>query len=173
MLSPTWGVYSGYELCERLAVRPGSEEYLNSEKYEYRPRDWAAYEEGGERAGQSLAPYLRRLNDIRRAHPALHRLRNLRFHYVPDDSLIAFSKREQLPDGRDDTVIVVVNLDPHGTRESVVSLNMPELGLDWDDSFVVHDELSGDSWRWGQHNFVRLDPTVEPAHIFTLRRGTG
>jgi starch synthase (maltosyl-transferring) len=173
MLSPTWGVYSGYELCERLAVRPGSEEYLNSEKYEYRPRDWAAYEEGGERAGQSLAPYLRRLNEIRRAHPALHRLRNLRFHYVPDDSLIAFSKREQLPDGRDDTVIVVVNLDPHGTRESVVSLNMPELGLDWDDSFVVHDELSGDTWRWGQHNFVRLDPTVEPAHIFTLQRGTG
>ena len=82
MLSPTWGVYSGYELFEHVAVRPGSEEYLDSEKYQYRPRDWAAYEPGGPREGQSLAPYLTRLNAIRRAHPALHRLRNLRFHWV-------------------------------------------------------------------------------------------
>ncbi|MEQ7006390.1 alpha-1,4-glucan--maltose-1-phosphate maltosyltransferase [Actinopolymorpha sp. B17G11] len=184
MLSPTWGVYSGFELCEHLALRPGSEEYLDSEKYQYRPRDWSAYEPGGDREGQSIMPYLRQLNDIRRAHPALQRLRNLRFHHVPDDSLLVFSKRGQLPDGdhtdgqRDsahsgaaDTVIVAVNLDPHGTRESVVSLTMPDLGLDWHDTFVVHDELTGETWRWGQHNYLRLDPAVQPAHILSLRRG--
>jgi starch synthase (maltosyl-transferring) len=184
MLSPTWGVYSGFELCEHLALRPGSEEYLDSEKYQYRPRDWAAYEPGGEREGQSIMRYLRQLNDVRRAHPALQRLRNLRFHYVPDDSLLVFSKREQLPDGADtdgqrdsadgrgaDTVIVAVNLDPHGIRESVVSLTMPDLGLDWHDTFVVHDELTGQTWRWGQHNYLRLDPAVQPAHILSLRRG--
>ncbi|HZC26216.1 MAG TPA: alpha-1,4-glucan--maltose-1-phosphate maltosyltransferase [Actinopolymorphaceae bacterium] len=182
-LSPTWGVYSGFELCEHLALRPGSEEYLDSEKYQYRPRDWAAYEPGGEREGQSIAPFIRRLNEIRREHPALQRLRNLRFHYVPDDNLLVFSKREQLggadtgtdDDGgggmRDDTVLVVVNLDPHGTRESVVSLTMPDLGLDWNDTVIVHDELTGDTWRWGQHNYIRLDPSVAPAHILTLRRG--
>jgi starch synthase (maltosyl-transferring) len=178
MLSPTWGVYSGFELCEHLALRPGSEEYLDSEKYQFRPRDWAAYEPGGAREGQSIMPYLRQLNDIRRAHPALQRLRNLRFHHVPDDSLLVFSKRELVPadrEGRaagvDDTVIVAVNLDPHGTRESVVSLTMPDLGLDWHDTCVVHDELTGDTWRWGQHNYIRLDPAVQPAHILSLRRG--
>ena len=76
LLSPSYGVYSGYELFEHVAVRPGSEEYLDSEKYQYRPRDWAA----AERTGESLAPYLTQLNEIRRAHPALHRLRNLHFH---------------------------------------------------------------------------------------------
>ncbi len=170
--SPTYGVYAGFELYEHVALRPGSEEYLDSEKYQYRPRDWAAYERGGDKEGQSLAPYLTRLNEIRRRHPALQRLRNLRFHYIPDDSMIVFSKREQLSDGRDDTVIVVLNLDPHGTRESTVSLNMPDIGMDWHDQFVVVDELTGDTWRWGQHNYVRLDPGYEPAHILTVRRGS-
>ncbi|GAB3424835.1 alpha-1,4-glucan--maltose-1-phosphate maltosyltransferase [Flindersiella endophytica] len=174
MSSPTWGVYSGYELFEHVALRPGSEEYLDSEKYQYRPRDWAAYEPGGTHAGESLGPYLRRLNEIRRRHPALQRLRNLRFHHVPDDQLLVFSKHEPVtgakPEGNPDTVIVVINLDPHGTRESVVSLTMPDLGMDWHDTFVVQDELSGATWSWGQHNFVRLDPSVEPAHILTIRR---
>ncbi|WP_020579299.1 alpha-1,4-glucan--maltose-1-phosphate maltosyltransferase [Actinopolymorpha alba] len=173
-LSPTWGVYSGFELCEHLALRPGSEEYFDSEKYQFRPRDWPAYEPGRPHEGQSIAPYIRALNEIRRRHPALQRLRNLRFHYVPDDSLLVFSKRELLPDDtggvRDDTVIVVVNLDPHATRESVVSLTMPDLGMNWQDSFVVHDELTGDTWRWGQHNYIRLDPSVQPAHILKVSR---
>ena len=189
--SPTWGVYSGFELCEHLALRPGSEEYLDSEKYQYRPREWAAYEPGGDRDGQSITPFLRRLNEIRRAHPALQRLRNLRFHHVPDDHLLVFSKRVQAAgdlgahgedargagvdtgvDARDDTVIVVINLDPHEPRESVLSLSMPDLGLDWHDTAVVHDELTGGTWRWGEHNYIRLDPAVTPAHILTLRRGT-
>ena len=172
MLSPTWGVYSGFELCEHLALRPGSEEYLDSEKYQYRPRDWAAYEPGGGRESESIAPYIRRLNEIRREHPALQRLRNLRFHHVPDDHLLVFSKRDVRPDGTDDTVIVALNLDPHATHESVVSLTMPDLGLDWHDSFIVQDEVTGNLWRWSQNNYLRLDPGSEPAHILTVRRGT-
>ena len=166
MASPSWGVYSGYELFEHVAVRPGSEEYLDSEKYQYRPRDWAA----AEREGRSLAPYLTRLNDVRRRHPALQWLRNLRFHHVDNDGIMAFSKRRRLPDGREDTVIVVVNLDPHAVREATVALDMPALGLDWPDHFSVYDELSGATYLWGQYNYVRLDPYWEPAHIFTVRR---
>src|SRR5205807_6205559 len=85
MLSPTWGVYSGYELCEHVAVRPGSEEYLDSEKYQYRPRDWDT--------PGSLAPLLTKLNAIRRAHPALQQLRYLRWHHPDNEQIIAFSKR--------------------------------------------------------------------------------
>ncbi|MGH8774033.1 MAG: alpha-1,4-glucan--maltose-1-phosphate maltosyltransferase [Jiangellaceae bacterium] len=165
MLSPTWGVYSGYELFEHVAARPGSEEYLDSEKYQYRPRDWASYQPGGMRDGQSLAPYITRLNEIRRAHTALRRLRNLRFHHVDDPDVVCFSRHEA-----DDIVIIVVNLDPHATREATVSLDMPAIGFDWHETFAAHDELSGQSFQWGQHDYVRLDPAVEPAHVLVARR---
>ncbi|MBG0815297.1 alpha-1,4-glucan--maltose-1-phosphate maltosyltransferase [Planomonospora sp. ID82291] len=170
--APTWGVYAGYELGENVPVRPGSEEYLDSEKYQYRPRDWVR----AEQEGRSLAPFLTRLNLLRRAHPALQELRNLRFHSVDHPDLICLSKR--LPGARDtatrrhgagDVVLAVVNLDPHHTHEATVSLDMPALGLDWQDEFVVDDELSGESYRWRQSNYVRLDPHVQPAHVFTLR----
>jgi starch synthase (maltosyl-transferring) len=161
MMSPSWGVYSGYELFEHVAVRPGSEEYLDSEKYQYRPRDWA----GAERDGRTLAPYLTRLNELRRAHPALKRIRNLRWHSADNQQIIAWSKREG-----DDIVLVVVNLDPHAVREATLSLDMPALGLDWSDPIEVHDELSGATYRWGQNNYVRLDPFAEPAHVLTVRR---
>ena len=164
MLSPTWGVYSGYELFEHVAVRPGSEEYLDSEKYQYRPRDWT----GAQREGNSLAPYLTTLNRVRREHPALHRLRNLRFHRTDSDAVTCFSKSQGSgPDA--DRVLVVVNLDPHAVRETLVHLDLPALGLDWSDRFGVYDELSGGAWEWGEHNYVRLDPFVEPAHVFTVR----
>jgi starch synthase (maltosyl-transferring) len=164
LLSPTWGMYSGFELCENVPVRPGSEEYLDSEKYAFRPRDWAA----AERGPNGIAPFIRRLNLIRRSHPALHWLRNLRFHYVDQPGLICFSKRS----GRDaDTVLAVVNLDPYQPREATVWLDMPELGVDDRSQFVVTDELTGESYRWGQVNYVRLDPATAPAHIFTVTPG--
>jgi starch synthase (maltosyl-transferring) len=163
--SPTWGVYSGFELYEHVAVRPGSEEYLHSEKYEYRPRDWAA----AEREGRSLAPYLRRLNEIRAAHPALRRLRNLTVHHVPDPAMLAFSKREALPGGGDDVVLVVANLDTTTARESVVELDLAALGLPESATFGVHDEISGERWRWQQRNYVRLDPADEPVHILHVQ----
>jgi len=164
LLSPTWGVYSGYELCENVPVRPGSEEYLDSEKYAYRLRDWKE----AEREPGGIAPFLTRLNMIRRFHPALHWLRNLRFHYVDQPSMICFSKRSK----RDaDTVLVVVNLDPYQPREATVWLDMTALGVDDRSQFVVTDELTGESYRWGQANYVRLDPATTPAHIFTVTTG--
>ncbi len=168
MLSPSWGMYSGYELYEHVALRPGSEEYENSEKYAYRPRDWAA----AEREGRSLAPYIRRLNEIRRQHPALHQLRNLRFHGADDPAMMVFSKAVGLGDGDGDVILVVVNLDPHAARETTVRLDLPQLGADWGDRLTVTDELTGASYDWGQDNYVRLDSYWEPAHIFSVRRSS-
>ncbi|MFE9000785.1 alpha-1,4-glucan--maltose-1-phosphate maltosyltransferase [Streptomyces sp. NPDC007875] len=161
-LSPTWGVYAGYELCENTPVRAGSEEYLDSEKYQLRPRDWAA----AEREGRTITPLLARLNRLRRRHPALRRLRNLRFHHADNDSVIVYSKR-----AGDSCVLTVVNLDPHHTQEATVSLNMPELGLEWHESVPVRDELTGETYHWGRDNYVRLEPgrEVAPAHVLSLR----
>ena len=159
--SPSWGVYAGFELFEHVALQPGREEYLDSEKFQVRVRDW----ESADASGHTLRPFLTRLNEIRRAHPALQQLRNLTVHSSDDDAIVVFSKT-----GGDDTVIVVVNVDPHATRETTLHLDMPALGMDWHDQFVVHDEVSGESWTWGERNYVRLDPYVEPAHILTVRR---
>jgi len=136
-------------------VRPGSEEYLDSEKYQYRPRDWSQ---------PSLAPYLTRLNELRREHPSLQWLTNTTFHTTDDDAVMAWSKTT----GKD-TVLVVLSLDPHGTRETTVRIDLPAMGLDWDDQLHVHDEVTGADYIWGQANYVRLDPFVEPAHVFTVR----
>jgi len=165
LMSPSWGVYSGYELFEHLPVREGSEEYLDSEKYQLRPRDY----DRAIREGRSLAPYLAHLNRLRNAHPALQQLRNLRFHHVDNENLLAFSKRD---DETGDTVIVVVALNPYSVQEGITSLDMPALGLDWNDRMVVHDEMGGGTsdYEWGQVNFVRLDPHVEPAHVLVVRR---
>jgi starch synthase (maltosyl-transferring) len=164
-LSPTWGVYSGYELCENTPVREGSEEYLDSEKYQLRPRDWAR----AEAEGRSIAPLITHLNRLRRRHPALQYLRNLRFHASDNDSIIVYSKRVRTPEGSHDTVVVVVNLDPYHTREATVSLNMPELGLDWHETVPVRDELTGETYQWGRDNYVRLEPGSRPAHVLSLR----
>ncbi|MGY1825049.1 alpha-1,4-glucan--maltose-1-phosphate maltosyltransferase [Blastococcus sp. SYSU DS0541] len=161
MMSPTWGVYSGFELFEHVAVKPGSEEYLDSEKYVLRPRDWA----GAEASGRSLAPYLRRLNEVRRAHPALQQLRTLRFHQVDNPNLLCFTKTDP---GSDDAVLVVVNLSSRDTQIGTTALDLPALGLDWHERFGVTDELTGARYDWGQFNYVELDPHREPAHVFAL-----
>jgi starch synthase (maltosyl-transferring) len=161
MMSPTWGVYSGFELYEHVAVRPGSEEYLDSEKYQLRPRDWAA----AEASGRSLAPYLRRLNEVRRRHPALQQLRTLHFHPVDNPNLLCFTKTDP---GSADAVLVVVNLSSHHTQIGTTALDLPVLGLDWHERFSVTDELSGARYDWGQFNYVELDPYREPAHVFSI-----
>ncbi|MFJ4643107.1 alpha-1,4-glucan--maltose-1-phosphate maltosyltransferase [Streptomyces bobili] len=160
-LSPSWGIYSGYELCENTPVKEGSEEYLDSEKYQLRPRDW----EAAAREGRTIAPLITRLNEIRRAHPALRQLRNLHFHDADQDAVIAYSKRSG-----SNTVLVVVNLDPHHTQEATVSLDMPQLGLDWHESVPVRDELTGETYYWGRANYVRLEPGTRPAHVLTVLR---
>ncbi|MYS07548.1 alpha-1,4-glucan--maltose-1-phosphate maltosyltransferase [Streptomyces sp. adm13(2018)] len=159
-LSPSWGMYAGYELCEGTAVRDGSEEYLDSEKYQLRPRDW----ESAERAGRTITPLITTLNRIRRRHPALRRLRNITFHDADNPQVIAYSKRSG-----SNIVLVVVNLDPHHTQEATLSLDMPELGLDWHETVPVRDELTGETYHWGRASYVRLEPGVTPAHVLVLR----
>ncbi|MEV4863887.1 alpha-1,4-glucan--maltose-1-phosphate maltosyltransferase [Streptomyces ossamyceticus] len=160
-LSPTWGVYSGYELCENTPLKPGSEEYLDSEKYQLRPRDWTT----AEREGRTIAPLIGKLNEIRRRSPALRQLRDLHFHHADQEAVIIYSKR-----AGSNTVLVVVNLDPHHTQEATVSLDMPRLGLDWHESVLVRDELTGEVYTWGRSNYVRLEPGRTPAHVLTILR---
>jgi starch synthase (maltosyl-transferring) len=178
MLSPTWGVYSGYELCENVPLLPGSEEYLDSEKYQYRPRDWE-HADSIPAPQEDISPFITRLNLLRRAHPALHLLRNLRFHHSDRPEILCFSKSTGSAGGEggqsvkktSDTVLVVVNLDPHHPQEATVWLDTATLGINPGEEFVVTDELSGRSYRWGQANYVRLDPAMTPAHIFTVSSG--
>ncbi|QCD58333.1 alpha-1,4-glucan--maltose-1-phosphate maltosyltransferase [Streptomyces hawaiiensis] len=160
-LSPTWGIYSGYELCENTPLKEGGEEYLDSEKYQLRHRDWTT----AEREGRTLTPLLTRLNTIRRQNPALQQLRDIHFHNADQEAVIAYSKRKG-----SNTVLVVANLDPHHTQEATVSLDMPQLGLDWHESVPVRDELTGETYHWGRANYVRLEPGHRPAHVFSVLR---
>ena len=125
------------------------------------PRDFAA----AIADGRSLAPFIAKLNRIRREHPALQQLRDLRFHSVDNDQLIAFSKRD--PD-TGDTVLVVVTVDPHETQEATVTLALDALGMTWDAGMTVRDLLTGAEYPWGERNYVRLDPHAQPAHIFVV-----
>ncbi len=160
-MSSSWGVYSGFELFEHRAVRPGSEEYLNSEKYELRPRDF----EGALAEGHSLEPFLARLNEIRRNHPALRQLRTIKFHSIDNDALLAFSKFDPVTG---DCVLVVVTLNAFGPEEATLRLDMPALGMEWYDRFWVRDEITGEEYQWGQSNYVRIDPVRAVAHVLNL-----
>ncbi|GLZ43400.1 alpha-1,4-glucan--maltose-1-phosphate maltosyltransferase [Actinokineospora sp. NBRC 105648] len=162
-MAPAWGVYAGYELYEHEAVHPGSEEYLDSEKYQLRPRDFA----GALADGRSLQPWITRLNAIRRAHPALQQLRTLRFHHIDNDALIAYSKTD--PESGD-TVFTIVTLDPNTPQEGTLWPDWEALGLDPDATHGAHDEVSGQTWQWGRGNYVRLDPWTSVAHIVHIRR---
>ncbi|PKQ32740.1 MAG: alpha-1,4-glucan--maltose-1-phosphate maltosyltransferase [Actinobacteria bacterium HGW-Actinobacteria-2] len=152
-LSPAWGVYSGFELFEHAALKPGGEEYLDSEKFEYRPRDFAAE--------PNLNLLIGRLNQIRREHPALQQLRQIHFLDAANDQVLAFVKT----DG-EDQVIVVCSLDPDQTIETVVGLDYGALGLA-PGPVTVRDELTGNTFTWGYDNFVRLPP-ANPAHILHI-----
>ena len=160
-MSPTWGVYSGYELFEHEAVKPGSEEYLDSEKYQLRPRDF----EAALAAGKSLEPFLTRLNDIRRWHPSLSQLRTIKFHHVDNEALLAYSKFDPVTG---DCVLVVVTLNAFGSEEGTLWLDMGALGLEPYDRFWVRDEITGDEYQWGQSNYVRIDPVRAVAHILNM-----
>jgi starch synthase (maltosyl-transferring) len=157
-LSPSYGIYSGYELYESTPLAPGREEYLDSEKFQLRPRDWL-HAEG------SLAPYLTRLNEVRHARPELQRLRGLQFHASDNPAVLVYSRQD--PATPDAAVIVVVNLDPLRAQETVVHLDWESLGWDEHTQLTVTDQLGvGATFTWGMHAYVRLDPTWEPAHVF-------
>jgi starch synthase (maltosyl-transferring) len=169
--SPSWGVYAGYELFEDVA-RPGSEENIDNEKYEYKPRDWAA----ADASGHTLAPYLTLLNGVRRAHPALAQLRNLTVHWSDDDAILVYAKHLDgafTPNGRPDTLIVVANVDPHSVRETMVHLDLEAIGLRPDEPFTVRDLVTGSRWTWGASNYVRLDAFTEPVHVLAVEPRKG
>ncbi|MBN6189862.1 DUF3416 domain-containing protein [Aneurinibacillus sp. BA2021] len=164
---PVYGVYAGYELFENVA-RPGSEENIDNEKYEYKFRDWR----GAEERGESLAPLLRRLNAIRAEHPALRQLRNLETHWSDDDAVLVYSKHLDAAftgAGQADTIIVVANVDPHSVRETTVHLDTTRWGVPPGEPFEVEDLLTGSVWTWSDHNYVRLDAFAEPVHILKVR----
>ncbi|MCM3778960.1 alpha-1,4-glucan--maltose-1-phosphate maltosyltransferase [Microbacterium hydrocarbonoxydans] len=165
--APVYGVYAGYELFENVA-RPGSEENIDNEKYEFKLRDWDA----AEQSGDSLAPLLRRLNGIRREHPALRQLRNLSVHWSDDDAILVYSKHLDAAftgTGASDTIIVVANVDPHSVRETTVHLDTTVWGVTPGEPFDVEDLLTGAVWTWTDHNYVRLDAFAEPVHILKVR----
>jgi len=164
---PLWGVYSGYELYESVA-RPGAEEYIDNEKYEYKPRDFAR----AAASGDSLAPYLTMLNQARNAHPALRQLRNLTLHGSEDDAVLVYSKHLDgrfSRSGKSDAVIVVANVDPHSVRETIVHLDVTALGLEPGAEFEVRDLVTGQRWNWSARNYVRLDSFYEPVHILHVK----
>nr|WP_259559506.1 alpha-1,4-glucan--maltose-1-phosphate maltosyltransferase [Brachybacterium sillae] len=165
-LVPTWGIYSGYELVEDVP-RPGAQEQIDNEKYEYKPRDFS----GALASGRSLEPLLRDLNRIRRDHPSLQQLTTIHFHGADDPRLLVFSKHlpaEFSPTGRADTVLVVSTTQAHGEVWSSIHLDLGALGLP--DGFEVEDLLTGERFSWGAHPFVILDPAHRPAHILRVVR---
>jgi starch synthase (maltosyl-transferring) len=157
-LVPSWGMYSGYELFENEPASPANEEYLHSEKYEIRHRDFDRR--------PTLAPFIATVNAVRRRHPALQRLRRTTFHGGANPSILAYSK---VSDDGLDVVLVVVNLDPHQRQSSVLDLDLAALGLAANEPFTVVDQLSGETWVWsGNHPYVMLEPWARVAHIFHL-----
>ena len=158
-LSPLYGIYSGFELCEGEPV-PGREEYLDSEKYQFKERDWNA-------AG-NIKALVARLNAIRRANPPLQHLTNLRFHLAENDHILFFAKATG-----GHILLVAVNLDPSGPQTAAVEWPLWEYGLAWDADYVVEDLLTGERWTWhGARNHVGLDPAVRVAHVFRVVRAT-
>ena len=160
-MSPLWGVYSGFELYEHTPVAPGSEEYLDSEKYELRPRDFAA----AAASGDSLESYIRLLNQIRRDNPAFQQLRTLRFHDTDNEAIIAYSKADP---ASGNVVLVVVNLDPRNAQEATVTVDMQAIGRRPGESYTVQDTITGSAYHWSERNFVRLEPLRDVAHVFVL-----
>jgi starch synthase (maltosyl-transferring) len=167
MAGASWGMYAGYELVEAVA-RQGAEEHIDSEKYEYKPRDWKA----AEKSGRSIAPFITKLNDIRNENAAIRQLRNLEVHYSDDSAILVFSKNlaaEHTSNGKPETIIVVVNTDPHAIRETTVHLDVGRAGIHADE-FEVVDLLTNKKYDWSAHNFVRIDPRDVPGHIFKVTK---
>ncbi|HXM32411.1 MAG TPA: alpha-1,4-glucan--maltose-1-phosphate maltosyltransferase [Chthoniobacterales bacterium] len=158
-LSSVYGIYSGFELCENAAL-PGREEYFESEKYQWKERDWDA--------PGNIKDWITRLNRIRNENRALHLYDNLRFYRTENDSILCYGK---MTAARDNIILVVVNLDPEHLQNSYVHIPLSEFGPMDSDVYQVHDLLSDMRYLWrGERNYVELNPQVQPAHVFRVRR---
>jgi len=161
-LSSTYGIYSGFELCENASL-PGREEYLDSEKYQLKERDW--------RGPGNIKDWITRINRIRRQNRALQMYGNLRFHHSENDAILFYSKMTL---ARDNIILVVVNLDPFRRQDSMVDVPTEEFGAIGADVYEVEDLLTDERYIWrGVRNYIELDPKVQPAHILRVRPWTG
>jgi len=161
-LSPLYGIYSGYELCENEAL-PGREEYVDSEKYQWKERDW--------NAPGNIKDWITRLNKIRKENRALQFYDNLRFYHADNDAILFYGK---MTAARDNIILIVVNLDPRHKQNSYVDVPIDQFGQMESDVYQVHDLLSGARYTWrGRQNYVELDPEIQPAHVFRVRRWAG
>ena len=189
-LLPLYGIYSGFELCENVPVREGSEEYLDSEKYQIRPRDYCA--------PGNINADIRRLNALRRDHGALQQYANLSFHTSENPAILFYRKAARAPvvqwtgqepvtvpsvplaepsgttrhaTWTDGEILVAVNTDPLNAQDGMVHVPIEEMGLGDDEQYVVHDLLTGARYTWrGSRNYVRLDPAEQPGHLLLVER---
>jgi starch synthase (maltosyl-transferring) len=158
-LSTVYGIYSGFELCENVGIS-GKEEYLNSEKYQFKERDW--------NAPGNIKEYITKLNRIRQTNRALHDYENLRFHTAENEQVLFYSKATE---ALDNIVLILVNLDPFNTQSAFVYVPIEDFGISESDPYQLHDLLTDEKFLWkGRRNFVMLDPHNRPAHIFRVRR---
>jgi starch synthase (maltosyl-transferring) len=161
-LSSLYGIYSGFELCENAAL-PGREEYLDSEKYQFKERDW--------NAPGNIKDWITRLNQTRKENRALQFYDNLRFYKADNDAVLFYGK---MTEARDNIILVAVNLDPHRKQHSYIYVPIEQFGLQEGQPYQVHDLLSDTRYTWyGSRNYVELDPEIQPAHLFRVRRWAG
>ena len=161
-LSPVYGIYSGFELCEHVPI-PGKEEYFDSEKYQFKGRNWDA--------PGNIKEYITKLNAIRNENRAFHEYANLRFHYAENDNVLFYSKTTA---ARDNLILCAVTVEPNNSQTAFVHVPLEDLGLGQHETFQVEDLLTGERFLWtGARNFVSLNPHTRPAHIFRVRKWAG
>ncbi len=163
--APSYGIYTGYEFVESVP-RPGVEEQIDNEKYEYKPRDWSKADEFG------MVSVLTALNTLRADHVSLRRLRGLTVHRTTNPNILCFTRHvsaKESPTGREDTVVVVASFDPHAINDAIVTLDMSAIGKQDDDPIPVLDAMTGAKYTWGREFFVRLDPSQTLVHVATVR----
>jgi len=161
-VSSVYGIYSGFELCENAAL-PGREEYFDSEKYQWKERDWDG--------PGNIKDWITRLNEARKHNRALQLYDNLQFYHADNEAILCYGKTTT---ARENIIVVVVNLDPFHKQNSVVDLPIDQFGLAESERYQVHDLLSDARYTWhGRRNYVELDPEIQPAHLFRIRRPSG
>jgi starch synthase (maltosyl-transferring) len=155
-LSPSYGIYSGFEFCENEPI-PGKEEYINSEKYEIKVRDWSSE--------YNIKNTIRRVNEIRRENPALQQMENLHFLSADNDNILSFVKLSH--DGSN-VLLITVNLDPANTHACTVRVPLDLIGMPWGSRYEVRDLLTDERYIWSEYNYVQLNPQTQPAHIMRV-----
>ena len=162
MTVPVYGIYSGFELCENSPV-PGKEEYIDSEKYQFKGRDW--------NAPGNIKGYITQLNKIRKENRALRQYANLQIQHSENENILCFSKTTE---SLDDTLLVAVTVDPYHQQTTFIHLPLSKFGINEGDPYIVEDLMTNERFVWtGSRNFIALDPHHRPAHIFRIRRRIG